>query len=415
MWAMARWLVNNIGLMLLALLFGFGAWALSTLQDDPIVDGPVAIRVIKLNENQLSSATWSGTLPLSVTAFVRAPRSKLEELRANNLHLDVDFSKLQVGTNLVSLTPTLKVEPAIILSSQPVTAVVTIERLVQLRQPVRISVIGTPALGFRAGTPTMIPQQVVITGSQQVISRVVSVNAIVSVDGARASVEQEVQAYARDGDGEVVNGAQLVPNSVSVRVPMEQLSNYRDLAVLVKRRGQPAEGYAVSDVSVEPVIVTIYGPVEAVQATKGYIETLEVIIDGAKNDIDEQVGLDVPPNVSLVSEKQTTVRVHIGVQPLMGTRTIKRKPVLIGKTANFSSTISPDMVDILLNGPLPRLNNLTDNDVLVEVDVTGLAAGVHQLTPNVRVPEGITAQSVLPATIQVELVSISAEPTRNKP
>jgi YbbR domain-containing protein len=235
------------------------------------------------------------------------------------------------------------------------------------------------------------------------------------VDGARSSVEQEVRAFARDSEGDIVAGAQIVPDAVSVRVPMEQLSNYRDLAVLVRRRGQPAEGYSVTDVSVDPVIVTIYGPVEAVQATKGYIETLEVVIDNAKSDIDEQVGLDVPSGVSLVSEKQTSVRVHIRVQPLIGSRTIKRKPVLIGLSSTYSSTISPDTVDILLNGPLPQLNNLTDNDVLVELDVSGLALGVHQLTPKVRVPQDITAQSVLPATIQVELAPLNSQPTKASP
>jgi hypothetical protein len=84
---------------------------------------------------------------------------------------------------------------------------------------------------------------------------------------------------------------------------------------------------------------------------------------------------------------------------------------------NYSSTISPDTVDILLNGPLPQLNILTDNDVRVELDVTGLPPGVHQLTPHVQVPDGtgITAQSVLPATIQVELKQPEAAATNTAP
>ena len=406
---MFRWFVNNLGLMLLALLFGFGAWTLSTMQDDPIIEDNLSVRVIKLGENQLDSASWTGTLPVTVTVRVRAQRSTFNELNSAGLSMSVDLSKMGVGTHIVPLTPTLPSAPVVIISSQPVTALVTIQRLVQMKLPVRISVIGTPALGFRGGTPTSIPLQVTITATADIISRVVSANAVVSVDGARSSVEAEVRAYARDNDGEIVPEVQVSPSSVSVRVPMEQLSNYRDMAVLVKRSGQPADGYAVTDVSVDPVIVTIYGPVDAVQATKGYIETLEVDINNAKSDIDEQVGLDVPVGVSLVSEKQTSVRIHIGVQPLRGTRTIKRTPVLIGMGSTFTSTVSPDTVDILLNGPLPSLNNLTDNDVIVELDATGLVAGVHQLTPIVRVPEGITAQSVLPATVQVELTPLGSE------
>ncbi len=401
--SMLRWLVSNLGLMVLALLFGFGAWTLSTLQDNPIIENTLSARVVKLGENQLGNATWTGTLPTTVTLSVRAPRSTYDQLNGSGLAVYVDLSKLPVGTHVVPLTPTLPAGEVELLSVQPVTAVVTIQHLTQVRMPVSINIVGTPALGFRVGEPTSIPTLVTVTGTQDVISRVQSANAVVSVDGARASVESEVRVYARDSDGQVVDEAQVVPDFVSVRVPLEQLSNYRDLAVFVQLQGQPAEGYAVTDVSVDPVIVTIYGPVEAVQATKGYIETLPVVIDGAKNDIDEQVGLDLPSGVSLVSEKQTSVHVHIRVQPLMGSRTVKRSPVLIGYSAAFSATVSPATVDILLNGPLPQLNSLTDSDVIVEVDLAGLPAGVHQLTPIVRVPEGITAQSVLPATVQVEL------------
>lgn len=400
---MVRWLVNNLGLIVLALLFGFGAWALSTLQDDPIVEDRLTVRVARMGENQLGNSVWSGNLPSSVTTVVRASRSTITRLNSDGLHIDVDLSKLNEGQNIVYLTPTLPSEQVLVLSSEPISAEIKIEHLVQTRLPLRISIIGTPALGFRAGLPTSIPSQVTITGSEELIARVASANVIVSVDGARSSVEQQVRAFARDNDGEIVNGLQIAPDTVSVRVVMEQLSNYRDLAVLIKKKGQPAEGYAVTDVSVEPLIVTIYGPIEAVQATKGFIETLEVAIDNAKSDIDEQVGLDVPAGVSLVSEKQTSVRIHIRVQPLIGTRTIKRKPVLVGMSSIFSSTVSPDTADILLSGPLPKLNTLTEGDVVMELDVTGLTTGVHQLTPRIHVPEGITAQSVQPATLQVEL------------
>ena len=402
-----RWLLNNLGLMVLALLFGFGAWTLSTLQDDPIVDENLSAKVVILGENQIGSATWSDTLPVSVTVRIRGPRSVYNRLNSSGLSVDVNLAKLSLGSHVISLTPTLPPREVELLSVKPVTGVVTIERVLSVKMPVSITLIGTPALGFRVGSPTSIPMQVTVSGTQDVISRVQSVNAVVSVDGARASVESEVRAFARDSSGQVVSEVHVVPDFISVRVPLEQLSNYRDLAVFVQLHGQPAEGYAVTDVTVDPVIVTIYGPVAAVQATKGYIETLPVLIDGAKSDIDEQIGIDVPTGVSLVSEKQTSVHVHIRVQPLIGSRTVKRTPVLLGLSQTFSVTVSPASVDILLNGPLPQLNVLTETDVIVELNLTGLQAGVHQLTPVVRVPEGITAQSVLPATVQVELAPLN--------
>ena len=406
---MVRWFVNNVGLMVLALIFAIAAWTLSTLEEDPIVEQAVPARVIRLGESQLGDRVVISPLPTVVTTTLRGPRSAFQSLQPGDPRIEIDLAALDVGEHIVPLTPTLSNSALRLIASQPVTALVAVDRLMQVQLPVRISVIGSPAVGFRTGLASVLPQQVVITASQQVISKVVSANMTVSVDGARSSVQQEARIFARTAEGDVVPSATIVPDVASVRIPMEQLSNYRDLPIVVKWRGQPAEGYAVTDISVEPLIVTVFGPVDAVQATKGFIETMEVLINDAQDDIDERVGLNVPPGVSLVNENQSA-RVRIRIQPLLGSRTVRRKPILVGLSNTLTSTVSPESVDIVLNGPLPRLNNLTEDDIRVLVDVSGLPEGVTQLTPRIIAPEGITAQSVIPATVQVELTQAKRRP-----
>jgi hypothetical protein len=39
----------------------------------------------------------------------------------------------------------------------------------------------------------------------------------------------------------------------------------------------------------------------------------------------------------------------------------------------------------------------------VTLDVNNLGEGVHQIEPKIVKPEGLQAQSVLPATVQVEI------------
>ena len=76
---------------------------------------------------------------------------------------------------------------------------------------------------------------------------------------------------------------------------------------------------------------------------------------------------------------------------------------MTGVTTPFTATVSPPAIDIVLAGPLPQLNQLTEEDVRVEVDASNLPPGVHQVAPTVIKPDGITVQSVLPATVQVEI------------
>jgi YbbR domain-containing protein len=125
--------------------------------------------------------------------------------------------------------------------------------------------------------------------------------------------------------------------------------------------------------------------------------------------VEQRVGLNVPPNVSLVSDNQS-VLVQVRIEPQTGARTVTRKPLVIGVTSPLTATISPASVDIVLSGPLPRLNTLTDADVRVEVDASSLAPGVQQLTPRVITPDGITVQSIIPATVQVEVKNENASP-----
>jgi hypothetical protein len=67
-------------------------------------------------------------------------------------------------------------------------------------------------------------------------------------------------------------------------------------------------------------------------------------------------------------------------------------------------------VDVILSGPLPRLQSLTIQDVKVIVDLFGLEPGVHKVKPTVVVPEGLRVENVLPDTVEVE-ISIARPPT----
>ena len=126
---------------------------------------------------------------------------------------------------------------------------------------------------------------------QQIISQVASVDAIVTIDNVRASIEQTVRLVARNTEGGVVDGVSIAPDAAVVNVPMEQLSNYRDLAVRAQLSGQPAEGYAITNIGADPQVVTVFGPKEAILQLPGFIETLEVAVEDATGDIEQRIGL----------------------------------------------------------------------------------------------------------------------------
>ncbi|MCS7325228.1 MAG: CdaR family protein [Thermoflexales bacterium] len=400
-----RWLASNAGLLLLSVVLAFLVWAAASLQQDPILEDSFTVPVV-VKPPQAALVVSSSSLPSTIAIRVRAPQSVLEALRTATPQAPVDLSAYDPGTYTLELQPVLNASPATVLTVRPPTATVVIDRAAQITLPVRVVTIGAPAIGYRALAPEAQPQVVTISGSQRLIAQVVSADIMVSLEGARTTVEQNARVQLRSAEGSLVSQLQVSPETVSVRVPLEQLSNYRDLAVRVRIFGQPANGYAVISVDYAPQVVTVFGPREAIQQLPDFIETFEVNISGSTQDVEKRVGLNVPPNVSLVGDN-LSVLVRVRIEAQQGARTVPRRPRVIGLARPLTATVSPPGVDIVLAGPLPVLNALQENDVQVVVDVSGLAPGVHTIAPRIVTQQGLSVQSVLPAQLQVRITDES--------
>ena len=402
---MARWLANNVGLMGLAILLAFAVWLVSTWQDNPIEEGVIAAPVELLGRNQRSDTILKSSVPTTVTTNIRAPRSVLNALAHGGVKVNIDISKLNEGDHIIELVPQLSQFPATLLSSSPVTAVISLERLAHADLPVRLTIRGEPALGYQILSPVIEPSHIVITAPYQIITQVNALSVTVMIDNARADSEQRVRVFALDVNGKTVDGITMQPEFVSVQVPIQQKSNYRDLAVRVRPEGRPADGYSITNVASDPQIATVLGSRDVIQNLQGYIETQNVSVDGAISDVQKEVSLNTPVGVSLLSN--LTVTVKIKIEPIQGARTITRKVEISGKPTNRVVNLSPDTVDVVLSGSLPTLNSLKSEDVHVLVDlreIKDLKPGVIQLEPKViGLPEGITSQSLQPAKVQVEI------------
>ena len=68
--------------------------------------------------------------------------------------------------------------------------------------------------------------------------------------------------------------------------------------------------------------------------------------------------------------------------------------------------VSLDEVEVIVSGPLPRLELLGPEDVRVVLDVTGLLPGSHVVQPTVVVPDGIVKEGVIPEAIEVLIESL---------
>lgn len=163
--------------------------------------------------------------------------------------------------------------------------------------------------------------------------------------------------------------------------------------------GTPAQGFVVSEVTVEPVAVTVLGPARRVAAASA-ATTDRVSIEGAAGTVTQTVSVGVGDPVLRLREP-TTARVVVKIEAA-GERMFPSTRVAIRNlTAGLRATAEPAIVSVLLRGAQSLLTRIDPATIAPYVDVTGLGPGRHPV-PVVLDPRGTLTDAVIrPATVTV--------------
>lgn len=399
--ATLRWIASNTPLMVLALILAALAWVAAVEEEDPTLEERYP-QGIPVTPSELPDGMLIvGEFDERVQVTVRTPRSVWSSLKLDDFTVAVDLTGLGAGSHEVPIQVILDEHPSRVILVEP--EYVTLELAVEAERtvPVRVQLEGEPTLGYLVRGLVVVPRQVMVSGPRPYVDQVVEAGARISVQDANTGIEQEFRLQIRDSEGQPVPYVSLTPEVVNVRIPIELSSYYRILAVKVVPEGQVAPGYRITDISVEPPSVTVFGIPDIIAALPGHIETEAIDLEGAQADVVERPVLNAPPGVSIVIGEQPVVRVS--VEAIQSSLTVELVPELQGLGPGLTATVSPETVEFILSGPLPLLEALEDDDTRLILDLFRLPPGTHQVEPQLVVPERVTAQSILSATMQVEV------------
>ena len=398
----ARWLLGNLPLMLMALVLAALAWFVALEQADPTIERtypePIPVSISEAEEDLLIV----GTFDERVQVRLRTTQSVWNGLETGDFRVTADLEGLGPGAHDVPVEASIEKEPSKILSVEPDTLRVEIDARASRIVPVRVQVEGAPEVGYVSRSTVVRPRDVTVRGPTSYVTQVVEAFTTLSIEGAEENIEETLSVRPRDAAGDSVPYVSLTPDSVEVSIPIEPSGYHSTLAVKAVLTGEVASGYRVTDISIDPPTVTIFGdPADLAALEEGFIETKPINVAGAQDDVIVRPGLGVPPKVTVVPGQQ--VEVQVSVEAIESSLTITSTPELQGLEPAYTATLSPDVVQVVLNGPLPRLEALQRGDVRVVLDLFELPEGTHQIEPEIVTPEQITPQSVIPATIQVKI------------
>ncbi len=402
---MFRWLAINFRTFLLAFVLAIAVWVTAVTAANPdvtqVYPHPVPIEIIGQDPGLIITG---GEIPPQVEVSLRAPQSVWNKLISGDpsIRAIVDLTGLGVGTHPVNVQVQIGITPVLIISVTPQTFELSMEKQVTRSLAIDLTLSGTPAIGFLAGPAELTPANVVISGAESLVSKVDHIYATLDLTNARQNITSTIPLQVEDVNGTVISGVAVLPDSVQVSLPIIQQGGYRELAVKVMTVGNPASGYSLTSVAAFPPIVTVYSAnSDIIDSMPGYVETTSLDLGGAKSDIEKQLGIVLPPGVTLIGDQFVTVKV--GIAPIEGSRPLGYLPVeSTGLAKGLQAHLSPVTVDIILSGPVPVLDALAFSDVHVIVDLTGLTPGTYQLTPKVTLlQQNLVVESILPGTVEV--------------
>jgi YbbR domain-containing protein len=168
--------------------------------------------------------------------------------------------------------------------------------------------------------------------------------------------------------------------------------------------GDPAPGFVVGRISVDPPMVEVVGPRTAVgRVTEAFTEPVSVA--DRRETVSEGVTVGFEdPSLRLKAPRPAQVTVEVLPGPVE--RTVRDRPVHLRNVgANLLARSTPNVVEVVLRGSREGVARVDTDDVLASVDLAGLGAGNYMLPVRVDGPQRAGVARILPATVQVSITS----------
>ena len=327
-------------------------------------------------------------IPESVNVSLSGERNQVEMVATKaNFEVYADLRNLPVGTHQVELKHT-DISGGVAVAIDPSFISVTLDRLIEEPRQVRADIMNEDLLPeyYTLGTPTLSSNQVMVRGAESIVSEIASVRALIDLTHISEIGEYEAPLVAFDSFGTRLN---VEFNPAILTASVELMSNSVEVPFDVSITGNPPEGYSISEIIVEPEQIELFGE----QVILDTIESFHVPIDLYQLNEDNEIWVDLerPDGIQYISEELVKINVlyeETEVKRLTDL-TITRRNLGMGYEIE---SLEDNIVDVILRGAPNVLNQISETDLDVFIDLTGLEAGEHEVVIELETPDFVLGE-----------------------
>ncbi len=342
------------------------------------------------------------------TVTFSGPENVIEDLPDDSFEATVNLDGLEPGVRRLEIDvdgpQTVRIQ-----SKSPSEVTVRLARELVATVPISVEVAGQLPFAFEKGSISQGAHEAVIRGPEESVRRVVTATAELNLQRQISDVSITLPLTPVDAAGNPVEGVTINPEGVAVQVPIIPEFEAQQVSVVPDVTGQPAPGYVVESIDWDPKIIEVV----ASGAVSGTFQTEEIDLTGLTQPISTVVGLERIPNV-ITRPPDVQVEVRVSIIPIAVPAQL---PLLVqispvNTDPSLFASADPGSIEITLEGPLERLNELASGEsvVVATVDLGGLGPGTHTVSVEIDKPEDLEIVSPLEPTVTVTLQPV-ATPT----
>ncbi len=341
--------------------------------------------------------------PLPVTVTVVGREAEVEAARPENFLATVSMRNRAAGQHSLPVRVDALEGDVRVRAVQPETVVVVLQQSVEREVPVIVEPSNLPPLGFRVGTPEVLPETAVVSGIAAEVEAVETVVARLDLGGAEASLEREVTLEARSASGRSVTQVLVNPRFALVRVPIAQEVFRKTASILPNVIGTPAEGYRVRTVHASPSTIDVLVSVDVLD-DEIEVSTAPLDITGRDDDLIASAELVFADGAAPAGETDASVQVVVTIEPVFTTVELPITLQLVGIRDGFEATfLSSDRAWVTLRGPVSLIAQLEGPLGPLEVNMAAYGVGRHRVDLEWLAPQGIELIELDPSRIIVSL------------
>lgn len=377
----------------------YGGLALS--QNTQTFQGVIPVRYI--NEPRNTVVLPSTPQPVTQVRYF-APNGVQVATSSFLATIDLSGQDGKVGVISVKIDVTTPDSRIRVLGYDPAFATVELDQLKSVDVPVKV-VHGPVPDGLTLGTTAVDPPTVTVTGAASLVAQVDAVRADITIQSAGIDVDEDAELVPIDKLGNALSPLDVTPPTARVVIPVFSDRQSRTLPVNPIITGNPAAGFEIESVTVDPLVALVAGDADRL-AELSQVDTDAIPMTGVSADEVVDVKLALPTGVVAVND--TPIRVSIKIRPVTATRTFSAGLDLVGDSADLAYALGVDRVLLTIGGSTADLDRLSGATLVATLDVAGLKAGVHDVSVTANLPTGTTLVAADPATVKVTITEIAS-------